>query len=230
MQSIQADHCLFEHQGLFSAKIEIQEPFENLKHWKATKKEPPILCPTELQKDRLVGDPNLCLELEKVKHKLQSIVYEVYLAHVSQWKLVFSLNPSGVYSLAKYKKGELVLPPVGSIVPFKAGDKAKGISLKFMNQEFHLLPVRAASSFDENKLGCLIPYYFVSTTDKAEEVNMEVKAVENQGVKLPLLVSSKTVQENDRLIRLCSKFQKDSKGSAQASTAVTEPAQKKAKR
>ena len=230
MKSIPADHCLFEHQGLFTAKIEIKEPFQNLKHWKATKKEPPSLCPAELQKDRMVGDPNLCLELERLKHKLQSIVYEVYPAHVSQWKLVFSLNPSGVYSKCKYKKGELVLPPVGSVFSCKPGEKAKGIPLKFMSHDFYLVPVRAASSFDDNKLGCLIPYYFVSTTEKAEEANVELKEVENQGVKLPLLVSSKTIQEHDRIIRLVSKGLKDNKGNGQDSTSVSQPAQKKAKR
>ena len=222
MVKIEEDHCVFQHDSLFDGAATETVKFENLKQWRLTKKEPPILCSDDVLKTKMLGDKFAPIKNDMIKAKLQSIINEAYLDNVPTDQLVFTLNPGTVCSKDKIKKDELHLYPVGHVYPVKEGDKPKGIVLKFMGQEFTLLPYKAAASFDSSKPGALVPYNWVVTSEEEDDVNMVVKWVNTKGVSLPVLQNPKALPKNAVLCRPADK-------KADAKSSQTQPKAKRAK-
>lgn len=199
LKAIGATHCVFEHHPLFEAPQALDVPFDKLKEWKVTKKDPPLMFPDVFVSTRMVEDKTLSMQKDLARTKLQAIVIDSYLKNLPKNKVIFTMNPACLYTKEKLKKHELQLYPAGVVQFIKEGEKPKGIPLTFMGHTFQLMPYKNAHSPDDSKGGYLIPYNWVMASVEQSSINMEVNHITCSGVALPVLTNSIPVAKHSIL-------------------------------
>ena len=195
--SIESNHVVFKHQPLFGEPTIAKADFDQLKFWKVTKKECPLLCEQEMKMSKMVGGKGEVIKVDMVKSGLQEAINDFYLQNLP--KVEFALHPTMLFAGAKFKKGELQLIPAGLVQTLKPEEKVRGIKLRHKGYDFQLVPYKAASEFDMEKGGNLVPFFWVQTHDQEEEVNMGFKNVTVKGMSLPTLVNTKPLTKNQPL-------------------------------
>lgn len=209
LKAISETNCIFEHHPLFEAPQVVDVPFDKLKEWKVTKKDPPLLFPDAFVSARMVGDKTMSMQKDLARNKLQALVIDTYLKNLPKNKLIFTMNPACLYTKDKLKKHDLQLYPAGVVQFIKQGEKPKGLPLTFMGRNFQLMPYKNAHNADDSKSGYLIPYHWVSQTDEEDKVNMEVSHVTCSGVALPVLTNSVAVAKHSILYAISGFAQDD---------------------
>ena len=83
----------------------------------------------------------------------------------------------------------------------KAGKKTNGVVVQYRTEKFSVHPFKACGKFDMQAEGMLVPFYFVQSTDEEQEVNMEIKLVNYQGLQIPALSNPAAMEQHTLLVR-----------------------------
>lgn len=201
-EKMMANHCLFRFAPMFGEPLTVEAPFDTLKQWKRTKKEIPKLLPSGLVECKLASQAMGQVQGDYLRSYVQCVICEAFFANPCPQKLQFSLNPSGVYTSTKAKKGELQLFPLGVVQEVKPENlkKVKGLVLQYQGHHFQLAPYKALAQAEADAPGVLIPYQWVQASDDAETCNMTIKQVIVKEVSLPVLVNQSGPISSDTLL------------------------------
>lgn len=199
------DHMVFTHTPVLDVPEEVQVEFSKLKTWKATKRQPPKLCPSGVASLKIAHTTDV-FKAELKKTQLQLILLEAFQSSISEvhGSLLFASMPGpGLFCSQKLKKGQLVLYPMGTVQSLKGKDssKVKNVILEFQQEKFAVQSFKSLTEFTLEAEGMLVPYHYVQSIPEEEEPNMEVKMMTVKGVKLPVLTNTVAVPQNTLLTR-----------------------------
>ena len=178
-------------------------PFHELKLWKGTKKEAPIICPEEVCKAKRGDFKDTGMFFDWVRSEAQAILNEAYLNNMSEEKVIFALHPTSLYCSSKIKKGDLQLYPVGIIQVVKPEDveKIKGLHLKYKGIDLQVVPYKPLTEFSLQKQGYMVAYNWIQENDDDEKINMVVKWQTIKGLAVPVLQNSVPLNQHDVLYK-----------------------------
>ena len=121
LKKLEDDGATFEHTPLFGIPEEQKVALDSLKQWKHTKKECPMLCPSQLTLERLPHNFELVAK-EGAKMKVNNLLMEAYMANKLPNDLLgFTSHPSNLVLLKKVKKKEKKLFPLGTCTLVQQG-------------------------------------------------------------------------------------------------------------
>lgn len=202
LKALTSDHCVFEHVPLFGDKIVVTSGLDELKLWKKTKRDLPKLAPEEFVSQRMVGKVGQPL-LDYNKAYVDYVLHEAYFANLVKGKLHFSLNPAGVFSSIKIKKGDLQLFPLGHAQLIKPEEKkkTKNLVVHYGGYHFQIVPYKPVTAFDAKDKGYLIPLYWVQDTEEDGKCNMASKTIGFMDLKIPILYNSVSINSMDQLLK-----------------------------
>ena len=160
-QQVNEDHCLFIHQPLFEAALEVQVDFLKLKEWRATKAPMPVACPLAKAKAHMVHK-NGAVDLELQKSHVQRCLLQACKDNGPTGKdVVFSCNPNHVWASKKCrKKGGLKVFPSGSVSLLKGTPAADKHYIKAFGKLWLVTPMKALLNFEKDE-GVLSSFWWV---------------------------------------------------------------------
>ena len=192
---VEADHVLLVCKPLFQDAIEAKVAFTDLKMWKVQKGPVTSLCGDDMKQKCMLLNGHPLFDEEMAKCTVQAALLEAFAAHaVPADQIGFSRHPGNVYTLKAVKKAKaLKFLPCGTVTKAK-GDATKGkVVVKHASGDWIVTPFKALSDFDNEKTGCLIPYFWVKTATDEDMGCMEHAVLAHEGLKIPIIHNTRAL-------------------------------------
>lgn len=208
LKSISDSEAVFEHQPLFAPSVVVKDQLSSLKKWKLTKKEPTMLCPESLCKERLAHNV-LAVQKDIEKATATQLLMEAYMSNkvADESLLAFASHPSNLFLMKKAKKKEVKLYPLGTLSavaePEKAKilEKTKNVVVYYKEKPYLIQPFKSLSSFTNPEAGSLCPFFWVKTSEDADKINLQTTWVHHKGLKIPVLENDEALPAQTLLLK-----------------------------
>ena len=210
LKKLEDSGATFEHKPMFAALEAHVAELASLKKWKATKKECPLLCPTDLASARLAHNYDIVLQ-EGDKMQANALLMEAYMSNKQDATLLgFTAHPSNLVSLKKIKVKGLKLYPLGTCTVAQEKDhekyveKCKATVVWYKKIAYQVQPFKAMVNFQKPDSGTLCPFFWVKAIEAdemTEEINMSTTWVDYKGLQIPVLVNEEAVEQHTLLLK-----------------------------
>lgn len=186
----------------------MKDQLSSLKKWKLTKKEPTMLCPESLCKERLAHNV-LAVQKDIEKATATQLLMEAYMSNkvADESLLAFASHPSNLFLMKKAKKKEVKLYPLGTLSavaePEKAKilEKTKNVVVYYKEKPYLIQPFKSLSSFTNPEAGSLCPFFWVKTSEDADKINLQTTWVNHKGLKIPVLENDEALPAQTLLLK-----------------------------
>lgn len=208
LKNVTESNAIFEHQPLFASSQVVNEQLDSLKKWRLTKKEPTMMCPQQLCTARLPHNVDF-VKKDIEKAVVSHLLMEAYMSNKldDDSLLGFAAHPSNLFLMKKVKKKELKLYPIGtcSAVPekdqAKTLEKTKNVVVWFNKRPYLIQPFKNLTSFTKPETGTLCPFFWVKSSEKQEEINLQTAWVTHKGLQIPILENDDPIQAQAILLK-----------------------------
>lgn len=193
-------HCLFIHQPLFQAPLEVKVDFLNLKDWRPTKAPMSLACPLPKAEAHMVQKHG-AVELELQKSHVQKCLLQACQDNDPTCNdVVFSCSPQHVWASKKIsKKGGLKLYPCGIVSLLKGTPASEKHYIKAFGKMWLISAMKALVNFEKDE-GVLSPFWWVKCAGDHEDHNMAFGEVTIEGCKIPVLQNIGPIQAHECLL------------------------------
>jgi hypothetical protein len=195
--------AVFECTPLFGKVITVEAPHSELRMWRKLSSAVPALIPNSTYQ-AILPSKSKTWAAEAKKAQVFLCLCKVYEANSLEDDLEFAKDPAAVFlkeNAETYKKGELVLVPVGTLkTVVDLTDALKLPADRLITQDG-----KAVYSINPQSKNCLtkadiiVPASWVTTSKDKAVINMEIKYVVEGGFKFPMLQNSRAVRAREQL-------------------------------
>ena len=195
--------AVFECTPLFGNVITVEAPHSELKFWRKISSQPALIPKASYQD--ILPSKSKTWTSEAKKARVFLCLCKVYEANSLEDDLEFAKDPAAVFlkdNAETYKKGELVLVPVGSLKTIDdPTDALKLPAERLITQDGKAVySINGQSKKFDTKTEIIAPASWVTTSKDKAVINMEIKYVVEGGFKFPMLQNSRAVRAREQLV------------------------------
>ena len=197
LTKVNDDNVTMAHSALFQSPEEIHVVFADLKKWKVTKSQMPLLCPEETARLSLPEQHSTCQE-ELTRLSVANALHACYQCHALAPKQVaFALYPMALYTQQSFKKKQLKLVPLGTVTKAKEGLQSK-LRIQCQGMAFTICAWKQSTDFNDEH--CLVPFFGAKPATEEEAVTLEWSHVAQDSISIPILTNPEALGKHQLLL------------------------------
>ena len=199
LTSIDDSAATMTHRPILSPECIVQVPLDQLKRWRLSKKDMPVLASPEIMGKGLPL-ANLQVVEDFQKAQITMALRQAFQSHsVGETQVACSANPQGVWAIQPIKKTQFKLVPLGPISKAKEGQEHK-LYIQHFGAKWAIGNWKQNASLSQDHDGILVPFSWVKEAPTAEEANLQWGHLKQDGIDIPILVPKHGIEKNQQLL------------------------------
>ncbi|CAE7681438.1 unnamed protein product [Symbiodinium sp. KB8] len=198
---LENDEAQFVHTPLYGSPETVLVPPNLFKKWKATRVAVPRIFSQDVADGFMYGKSSVLAEAELLA-EAQQMLFTLYKAHNSGDSGNLDIvSPTALYTSGNFPVQKLKLLPLASLS--KPKDESKlTLYVEWKGAKYQLSPWPQVKDFDEPKATeIIVPFFWVKTTGKEDEVSMNIVWKTMEGMKVPVLMNTKKLSAQTLLLQ-----------------------------
>ncbi|OLQ15011.1 hypothetical protein AK812_SmicGene792 [Symbiodinium microadriaticum] len=210
---LENDEAQFVHTPLYGSPETVLVPPNLFKKWKATRVAVPRIFSQDVADGFMYGKSSVLAEAELLA-EAQQMLFTLYKAHNSGDSGNLDIvSPTALYTSGNFPVQKLKLLPLASLS--KPKDESKlTLYVEWKGAKYQLSPWPQVKDFDEflawnfrdvgfrpKATEIIVPFFWVKTTGKEDEVSMNIVWKTMEGMKVPVLMNTKKLSAQTLLLQ-----------------------------
>ncbi|CAE7228312.1 unnamed protein product [Symbiodinium sp. CCMP2592] len=204
---LENDEAQFVHTPLYGSPETVLVPPDLFRKWKATRLPLPRVLAKDAAEGLMYGKSSVLAEAELLA-EAQQMLFKLYQDHNSGDSAALDIvTPTNIYTSISFPAHKLKLVPLAILSKPKDASKLT-LFVEWKGAKFQLSPWPQLKDFDETialsrpkSTEVIVPFYFVKTTSKEEDVSMTISWKTLDGMKLPMLTNVKKLSAQTILLQ-----------------------------